>query len=448
MQQQDNEAVGEVEQESVELEQDGGSNPVSGELVGAVDETRLRPYDAVQAGLAALRERASQVYDLSSKDGMREAKAFAKDLSKLRTRLESARRGAKAFLMGYVKMVGDRADVIKSEILAIEEPLRKKIADYEAEQERIRIEKENERRRREEAIRNAMEPLQRAVILVAGKDSPAIREKIQELSALPVPGFDDQNVVQAWLAARNDALKNLANQLAATEEQERHREEARRREERAERLQMRLSSFSGPVILASQANDEEVILAQLRAVDESLAAVKGEDPSFMASVQDACRASKAQIESILAAFRARRDEESRLAAQKAEMEAQIKALQEAREAFERERMAREEAVEAPAPASPVLPAATEAVVVEMPAAPSPASAPASSANALAGLDDNALLRRLSALLGNGLDGIHHDGQESSVLETLALSIREGDAVLVGRAILDLMRHDVDLERAA
>ncbi len=292
------------------------------EFIGAgiVDEARIKPYDAVEAGLAALSERASVHYDLTTKEGLREAKTFARDLSKLRSRLEASRKGAKAFFMSYVTRVNERAEEIRTRILAIEDPLKKRIADYEAEQERIRIEQETLRRNREEAIRKLMEPLQRAVIEMAGKGPEAIRDRIQAIQAMKAAEIDDQNVTQAWLAARNEALRNLALQLSAAEASEKLRIEAERREERLQRLQSVMQALSAPVVLASQRSSIEAMTAQIDALDAILGAVQGEDPSFMAQVQEAHRNSRRQVESMIAALKTKLEQEAKLKAEREQFE--------------------------------------------------------------------------------------------------------------------------------
>ena len=297
------------------------SATLEGDLVGAVDETRIKPYDAVEAGLAELQARANEHRDLATKEGMRDAKLFVRDLTKLRGRLKSCRKGARAFFMQYVARVDARAEEILQRILAIQEPLKQQIADYEAEQERIRIEKETLRRNREEAIRRLMEPLQRAVIEMAGKDAAAIRERIQVIQAMKAAEeIEDQNIVQAWLSARNETLRNLATQLLAAEAAEKLRIEAQRREERMQRLQSAIQALGAPVVLASQCTTPEAMQAQQAAMDAVLNAIHDEDPSFMAQVQDAHRNGKTQIESMIVALRAKIEQEARLKLEREQFE--------------------------------------------------------------------------------------------------------------------------------
>jgi len=327
---------------------------IEGELIKAapVDETRLQPYDRVEAGLAILREElAVNRFDLTTRDGMKAAKQAAAKARKLRSALEASRKGAKKFLQNVVDMINDRAEKIRAEILAIEEPITKKIKDYEAEQERIRVQQEQERRVREEAIRQAMQPLQRALIEVSQSNPDAVRAKIAELSALPVPPFGDQNLVQAWLSTRNDVMGQLAIALSTAERREQDRIEAMRREERGLRMQSANQSITGFLVAFTQqvsasttALDEQ---ARLQEMDDLFAKLTtGEDPAFIDTVQRTWRDARQQMQAVMVGHREQMEARQRMQREREEFEAARKRMEDERKALEEQMAAQRREMEA------------------------------------------------------------------------------------------------------
>lgn len=124
-------------------------NKPAGEL--SLYEHALQEVTGIESGLAALEEKyRGVVFDVTTTDGMEQARAARREIRDPRYKLESIRKEKSAELTRIRTSINNKAEEIAERILKIENPIHEQI---KAEEERI--EAEREARKRAEADRLA-----------------------------------------------------------------------------------------------------------------------------------------------------------------------------------------------------------------------------------------------------------------------------------------------------
>lgn len=233
--------------------------------------TTIIEYDEVAAGLATLHAKYhSVVYDVTSKDGMEQAKAARGELRKVRTSLEEKRKEIKAPALARAKAIDTEAKLIEEAIVALEKPIASQI---EAETMRI----EEEKRQREEAERdriakhtNGISEIKLSPSKVAGQKSESIKVVLESLQARVIEGFEEfQREAEA---ERTIAIATLTGMLAGAQAQE--AEAARIAAEREELARLRKE---GEERAAREAEERKArIAAEEKALAEQRAREKAE----------------------------------------------------------------------------------------------------------------------------------------------------------------------------
>lgn len=183
--------------------------------------TEIAEYSATEAALADLRTRFKDVaWDLTTTKGDKEARSARLELVTLRTGLEAERKRIKAPALAHCALIDAEAKRITDEIKALESPIdalikadEKRRADEKAERERIE-------RERVDAIKQRMAAIRAVPMEMVGKTSGAIREALEELSAMAVDAALFEEFELQAQGDRHDAVRALTRMLDAVAAQE------------------------------------------------------------------------------------------------------------------------------------------------------------------------------------------------------------------------------------
>ncbi|MBY7923751.1 hypothetical protein KW453_15935 [Vibrio fluvialis] len=146
------------------------------QITQEVTQGKVTKYNDIDARLAELRATyGSEVPDASTKDGYQRAKDISKEMTTLRTSLESRRKDFKAPVLAFGKMIDSEAKRLTSEILAIEEPFK---AAYRAVDE--------EKKRVKEEIEARFTWIVGLVVSAKESDSSSIEKMIEDLAEYDV----------------------------------------------------------------------------------------------------------------------------------------------------------------------------------------------------------------------------------------------------------------------
>jgi IgA-specific serine endopeptidase len=199
----------------------------------AAATTSVVEYSRVEAGLADLRERYSNVvFDLTTTAGDKAARAARKELVTTRTTIESIRKEAKAPLLAKAKLLDDEAKRITAEIVALEAPIDEQIKDDEKRREEKRAAREAAERARVDRIRSKMSDIASATAGCASASAEEISAVIRLLESIQITEedyaefVDEAEVVRLRAVSQACALRHAAV--------ERESEAARLAAERAE----------------------------------------------------------------------------------------------------------------------------------------------------------------------------------------------------------------------
>lgn len=282
-------------------------------------------FDEIEAGLAALRDKYTDVvYQVATKDGMRDALAARADIRKPRYSAEEIRKAAKAPILELGRTLDAKAKYIQAELLKIEEPIQAQIALEEERKER-EIRAENIR---VTEINQSITDLHMIVSSMAGKPAAAIAKRIADIQEYDLTEWAGEFIAQAE-KARAGAVAGLEQLLAGAlaQEQAAAAEAKRIADEKAdfERRQREL---------ADRERAEAARLAQERAQRDAGDKVRREaEHAARAKIEEAERASRAKIEA--------EERAARLAQQaRDEVERQKRATEEAHLKAERDEIDR------------------------------------------------------------------------------------------------------------
>lgn len=364
-------------------------SPVQGEVLSADLQkvgAALTEYSKVDAGLAQLRQTyGAVIYDVKTTAGMDAARKARLAVREPRYRVEEIRKSAKAPLLALGKQIDGEAKRITAALLEIETPIDEQIRAEETRRETERKAKEEAERARVLAIQTKLAKLQSLPEAYTSALAPAkLAEIITQLEAGLT--FDYQEFSDAAEALRQFALVALRQahvEAIEREEQEaaaeaaRAAEEARLAAERAaeaariaaeqvaaeERLceerakleaeqaaqrrnaeiDQRIRALSGPAHLT--ATDSPVLIdnALTQLADATL--TEADYGERLGEAQEARNAGVTRLQALWKASLAHKEEQERLARQRAEQEELARAQAE-REAEIARREREQEAAEA------------------------------------------------------------------------------------------------------
>lgn len=319
----------------------------------------LADFNAVEAGLAALRERfAGVVFDVTTTKGMDEAKQARLTLREPRYEVERIRKAAKAPLLALGKKLDEDAKRITAEIEKLEGPIDQQIKNEEARKERERAERAAAEAARVQLIQERIGDI-RGVVSVRFSDAANVLEHIGDIERIVIDDsfaeFQDTaaDAKAASLARLRDIHTAMLAQEAEAARIEAERAElARLRAEQAEREAAERARIAEEERIAREAREAEAarVAEEQRLEREAIAAERARQAEEERVAREALEAEAKRVADAIEAERAAIREEQRR--QQEATAAEEARLAREREALEREQEALRKAQESPAPAPP------------------------------------------------------------------------------------------------
>ncbi len=224
------------------------------------NKTEVAEYKPIEASLSALRNKyQGVVFQVSTTEGDKEARAARKELVGLRTSLEDKRAEIKKPILELGRAIDAEAKRITSEIEALEKPIDEQIkaeeqrkaaekAAREAAEKAEREAKEKAEKARIDGIKAKIKAITDKPLEVLGKKPLDIENAINQVEFMPVTDVEFEEFVIEASEARESAVSKLRemhaqavhqeeeeNRLAAERErldQQRREQEAREAEQR------------------------------------------------------------------------------------------------------------------------------------------------------------------------------------------------------------------------
>ena len=364
-------------------------SPVQGEVLSADLQkvgAALTEYSKVDAGLAQLRQTyGAVIYDVKTTAGMDAARKARLAVREPRYRVEEIRKSAKAPLLALGKQIDGEAKRITAALLEIETPIDEQIRAEETRRETERKAKEEAERARVLAIQTKLAKLQslpeaytsalapeklaaiitqleggltfdyqefsdtaeelRKTALVALRQAhvEAIEREEQEAAAEAARAAEEARLAAERAA---EAARIAAEQVAAEERlcEERAKLEAEQAEQRRNaEIDQRIRALSGPAHLT--ATDSPLLIDQAVAQLADATLTEADYGERLAEAQEARKAGVTRLQALWKAALAHKEEQERLAHQRAEQEELARAQAE-REAEIARREREQEAAEA------------------------------------------------------------------------------------------------------
>lgn len=267
-------------------------------------------YNGVAAALADIEAKyAGRVYDVTTKQGMEDAKVARREIRTARTGLEKLRKELKDPAWRRCQLIDSGAKAITQRLVAIEDPIDEIIRAEETRVQREKAERQRQEELRVSKIRERIEAFN--VMPPWGSRADQIAARLREVNDIPVDETFEE-FAEAAAIAKAQAITRLST-LA---------EEARMLE--AEQAKLKALADEQMAKIAAERKENEERLARERAEHEAR----------MAEEREARRKAEAEAERARNEERARMAEEARIA-----REAQARAEQEAE--AERVRLSRE-----------------------------------------------------------------------------------------------------------
>lgn len=329
--------------------------------------TKVAEYSATEAALAEMRKLfAGKTYDVTTKDGLAEAKKDRYGLRTLRTKLEAKRVEIKAPVLHQARLIDSEAARLTKEIAALEDPIDAKITAQEKVEAEKRAAAEKAAQERVAGIEKRIADLERLPATLVGKPVQELAAALMALGAdrpgdwaqefAPKAGQIHAEVVtrvgamhDAAVAAAAEA-KRLAEERAALERQQaEHRaaeEKAKAEREASERQAKEYAERAAAALSEITGIRQQSIIAQIgragvrvggtiACIEETLAETEAWPVDaeyfgiYAAAAVKAKAETVAQIKDLLAAARARAYQEAALKAERDRLDADRRAKEEA-----------------------------------------------------------------------------------------------------------------------
>lgn len=184
----------------------------------------LAIYSEFEANLSLLEKQVKDaVVDLSTKQGIKDAKDAQQKLMKVRTGIEKKRKEETAEQREYIAKVNDQAKSITARVLPLENKFKEPLEE------------------RKQAFKDKLEEIDNMPAKYANASSEAIGVALGELEAIEPKDFAEfKKDCEASLYTANDKLSSLLTEAVNREEAERKAEEERKRREEEEQRQREL----------------------------------------------------------------------------------------------------------------------------------------------------------------------------------------------------------------
>lgn len=188
-----------------------------------VDEQRLQvaEYKPTAAALAKLRQQYGDVvYDVKTTKGMKDAKEARKTVRGYRTSLENKRKEIKAPALQRCRDIDEEAKIITAELRKLEEPIDEQIKAEEQRKQREKEETERRERERVDKIRADIEVIRLTPADLIGKSAAELGAAAHDLRMQPIGEAVFAEFMQEALAAKQQAMQQLASMIEAAKAQE------------------------------------------------------------------------------------------------------------------------------------------------------------------------------------------------------------------------------------
>ena len=195
--------------------------------------TKLIKFDVTEAAIAELRERYADPPEIVDGKTFKAIKSGISTIRTLRTNVEKRRKELKADPLALCRAIDSKAGEIKTDLLAIEEPMKARKEAYEAKLEQARQEKARIERERVEKIQAKI----RGMIArdMTGIDSAGIQAEIDRLKAIVISEDEYQEFTDSALETWKQSLATLKTALDVRVRWEKEQEEARIERERLDK---------------------------------------------------------------------------------------------------------------------------------------------------------------------------------------------------------------------
>lgn len=227
-------------------------------------------YTTTEAGLSELRSLIVAGFNVSTKEGLKAAKAAKTTLTKLRTALEAKRVEIKAPVLERGRLIDAEAERIKGELTKLETPLalqikaeEDRLAAIKAEAERVEKQRVDECKQRIEAIKAY------AGTAANSRTGEMVQKLIDRLKAVSLDGLDEFTLI---------ASTQLETTLKAMEEirDAKNRDAAEREAQRVAREQAEQRAKDAEAEIAAMRKQQAEIEAQRKADADALQAERDE----------------------------------------------------------------------------------------------------------------------------------------------------------------------------
>jgi len=290
--------------------------------------TEIKEYTRTEAALAELRDKyGSSVYDVTTSQGMKDARTARAEIRGYRVDLEKMRKEIKAPALERCRLIDAEAKRITEELVALEGPIDETI---KAEEQR----KADEKAAREEAERQRIAGIQSRIAAIhdhaarmVGKPSSVIEHAIGKVEAMEISEDEFAEFAEQAQAAKSETVAKLRESFTAQQEHE--AEQARIKAEREELEELRKAEAE------RQAAEEQRIAAERAEQDRIDRERREREEAEHRAKLEAEAAERAEAERI-----EREKREAQEAEARKQREAEEQRLREERAALEREKAQR------------------------------------------------------------------------------------------------------------
>lgn len=179
----------------------------------------IEAFSKIAAGLAILRSRhEGVVVDVSTKEGLKSAKASRDELRDYRLNLEATRKAEKESILNRGRLIDSEAKRIQSVLTPWEESYAKTIKEHEDEQQRLKDAKLAEEGRRVRALQDRVESIHAVWRSRVGASIESVEAGIALVNSFAI---DDSfaEMLPAAQAAHQEAIDKLAAMLQQAKDQ-------------------------------------------------------------------------------------------------------------------------------------------------------------------------------------------------------------------------------------
>lgn len=188
-----------------------------------VGESNLQvvEYESTASALVTLKEKyGGVIYDVTTAKGMKEAKDARKVVRNYRTSLESKRKEIKAPALQRCRDIDDEAKAITVELRSLEGPIDEQIKAEDQRKQREKEEADRRERERVETIKDGIDAILLTPGQLIGKPVSDLESAAIDLRMSPIAADAFAEFTQEALAAKQQAMQQLASMIEAAKAQE------------------------------------------------------------------------------------------------------------------------------------------------------------------------------------------------------------------------------------